>query len=154
MRVDSIHPLTYTGTSFIERNTYMKYRVFQNHSIREAIEAKPELNGQGWTAIFEYSPAAEVESNTNFEGSEGYDPAFASSWKHKADIEAESLSDVFRIGNIGPEEKITRYANMRSISVGDIIVNERGMASMVDRFGFDAVDFTPENIYGSLGALI
>ena len=37
-------------------------------------------------------------------------------YKPVADIEALGFNDVFDIGNIGPEEKITRKARMHSIS--------------------------------------
>lgn len=54
-----------------------------------------------------------------------------------ASIEAEDLEDVFRIGNIGPEENITRYEPMHSLSVGDIVVDvETGLGYYVDSFGF------------------
>ena len=36
-------------------------------------------------------------------------------------IIAKNLDEVFEIGNIGPEEKITRLNPMHSVSVGDII---------------------------------
>ena len=39
-------------------------------------------------------------------------------YDHVADIEATDLHDVFRVGNVGPEEAITRHAQMHSISVG------------------------------------
>ena len=42
-------------------------------------------------------------------------------YDHVADIEATDLDDAFRVGNVGPEEAITRHAQMHSISVGDVI---------------------------------
>ena len=61
--------------------------------------------------------------------------------EHVADIEARDLNDVFDIGNIGPEEKITRYKNMTSLSVGNVIVDEDDVANIVCGFGFAEVDF-------------
>lgn len=61
--------------------------------------------------------------------------------EHVADIEAEDLNDVFDVGNIGPEEKITRYKNTTSLSVGNVIVDEDGVANIVCGFGFAEVDF-------------
>ena len=61
-------------------------------------------------------------------------------YKKVAEIEAPNLEYVWQIGNIGPEDKITRFDRMHSISVGDIIVDEAGNANVVARFGFDQVD--------------
>jgi hypothetical protein len=58
-----------------------------------------------------------------------------------ADIEADSLSDVFEIGNIGPENKITRKAPMHSLSVGDIIICESGKVVYVAPIGFQPINF-------------
>lgn len=51
-------------------------------------------------------------------------------------IEAEDLDEVFHIGNMGPEEKITRLAPMHSVSVGDLIANEKGEFFAVEGIGF------------------
>lgn len=56
-------------------------------------------------------------------------------------IEAKSFDDVFKIGNIGPEQKIERIAPMHSISVGDIILADSGEIAYVDRFGFKPINF-------------
>jgi hypothetical protein len=58
-----------------------------------------------------------------------------------ADIEADSLSDVFEIGNIGPENQITRKAPMHSLSVGDIILCESGKVVYVAPIGFQPINF-------------
>lgn len=55
-------------------------------------------------------------------------------------IEAEDLEDVFRIGNIGPEDNIQRLAPMHSVSVGDIVVDEDGNMHVVARYGFKSFD--------------
>jgi hypothetical protein len=57
-----------------------------------------------------------------------------------AEITADSLSQVFDIGNIGPESSIKRLAPMHSISVGDVIVDENGHAVFVAPVGFVRVD--------------
>ena len=51
-------------------------------------------------------------------------------------IEAEDLEDVFTIGNIGPEGKIERIAPMHSVSVGDVVVDKNGYASVCMPMGF------------------
>ena len=58
-----------------------------------------------------------------------------------ADIEADNLEEVFAIGNnMGDESKITRYAKMHSVSVGDVIrANEN--IFVVKNFGFEKISF-------------
>ena len=58
-----------------------------------------------------------------------------------AEIEALGFNDVFEIGNIGPEEKITRKARMHSVSVGDVIVREDGETKFVAPYGFKSIAF-------------
>ena len=61
--------------------------------------------------------------------------------EHVADIEASDLNEVFDIGNIGPEEKITRHMETTSLSVGNVIVDENGVANMVCGWGFAEINF-------------
>lgn len=60
---------------------------------------------------------------------------------HVCDIKADDLDMVFRIGNLGPEESITCHRQMHSLSVGDVIVDELGVAHLVQSFGFDVINF-------------
>ena len=53
-----------------------------------------------------------------------------------AEVVADDLEHVFEVGNIGPEDRITRFDKMNSISVGDIIVDADGNCSVVASFGF------------------
>jgi hypothetical protein len=62
-------------------------------------------------------------------------------YKKVATIDATSFNDVFEIGNIGPEEKIQRIDRMHSVSVGDVIVSEDGIAKFVAPIGFQNVEF-------------
>lgn len=62
-------------------------------------------------------------------------------YKPVAEIDAVDFNDVFEIGNLGPEEKITRKAPMHSVSVGDVIVREDGMTKYVAPIGFGSVAF-------------
>lgn len=59
---------------------------------------------------------------------------------HVADLDVEDLNEAFEVGNIGPEEKYTRYQRMHSVSVGDILVKESGDTFVVAGFGFDQID--------------
>ena len=68
------------------------------------------------------------------------DPVFfLSAYEEVAAIEADTLDEVFEIGNIGPEEKIKRFdfQPMHSISVGDVIRDDRGRCFVVAPLGFE-----------------
>ena len=57
-------------------------------------------------------------------------------------IEADSLDGVFYKGNLwdGFEDDIQHVGKgMHSISIGDILINENGVANVVARNGFDKV---------------
>lgn len=56
-----------------------------------------------------------------------------------AEIEARDLEHVFEVGNMGPESAIKRLAQMHSVSVGDLVVDEAGVTHLVARFGFEEV---------------
>ena len=60
-------------------------------------------------------------------------------YSHVANIEANDLDEVFEVGNIGPESAIERLSRMSSVSVGDVLVDEAGNASVVASFGFQEV---------------
>jgi len=58
-------------------------------------------------------------------------------YRKVAEIEADDLEHCFDIGNIGPEDRITRFAGMSSICVGDIIQDVDGVRRVVASFGFN-----------------
>lgn len=53
-----------------------------------------------------------------------------------AEVVADDLEHVFEVGNIGPEDRITRLDKMHSISVGDIVADADGVCSVVCNVGF------------------
>jgi hypothetical protein len=60
-------------------------------------------------------------------------------YTHVADLATDDLDYAFEVGNIGPEDLITRHAPMHSVSVGDVLeVNGGGF--MVKSMGFEAVE--------------
>ena len=61
---------------------------------------------------------------------------FDSCYTKVAEVVADDLNHVFEVGNIGPEDRITRLRRMHSISVGDIIEDEEGNRWMVAGVGF------------------
>ena len=74
------------------------------------------------------------------------DPVFfLSAYDEVAAIEADTLDEVFEIGNIGPEEKIERFDRMHSISVGDVIRNDKYECYVVASCGFERLGMTSTN---------
>ena len=63
--------------------------------------------------------------------------SFISDYNVVCEIEAADLDEVFEIGNIGPEAKITRIDRMHSVSIGDVIREaDTGKCFVVAREGF------------------
>lgn len=62
---------------------------------------------------------------------------FLTAYEEVATIEANDLDEVFRIGNVGPEEKIERLGRMHSVSVGDVISDVYHQCWVVKSFGFE-----------------
>lgn len=60
-------------------------------------------------------------------------------YAHVADLAVNELEHGFQVGNIGPEESITRHAPMHSVSVGDVLVLEDERAFIVKACGFEPV---------------
>jgi hypothetical protein len=60
-------------------------------------------------------------------------------YTHVATIDADSLDDVFRVGNIGPEEQIERHGRMHSVSVGDVVGDESGVLHFCAPIGWEVV---------------
>ena len=97
-----------------------------------------QINSEGWTSsnrASAYSRAMVFGDPTDGLKHDCYDKV--------AEVLGDSLDDVFRIGNIGPEhpdEDITVGNNgMRSISVGDIIADDHGNRWVVAPVGFTPV---------------
>lgn len=73
--------------------------------------------------------------------------AAASHYKKVAVITAKSIDDAFTIGNIGLDSEsglsdmIEKIAPMHSVSVGDVIVDDKGAAKYVAPIGFKKVPF-------------
>lgn len=68
-------------------------------------------------------------------------------YEHVADLDVNAvqskinrLSEAFEIGNIGPEEKITRHSDsIHSLSIGDILEVD-GEKFIIGRLGFDKME--------------
>ena len=97
------------------------YKVFQ---IRLSDEDYAKINETGHVSVpknkarLDLHVATYEDKDSSSLVREAFDRGY---YDHVADIEAADLDDVFRVGNVGPEEAITRHAPMHSISVGDVI---------------------------------
>ena len=114
----------------------MLYTVYQIQIDRGVYN---EVNRLGHEAAAEQFPEYRAYMDTSFMGSKRYKSEYIKFYKPVCTIEAANLNRVFDIGNIGPEESITRLAPMHSISVGDIIEDEQGVKVIVDSFGFKEI---------------
>ncbi len=114
----------------------MQFTVLQIQISDDVYRAVNRLGHEGGAAEF---PQYRAYMDTMFKGSKGYLPEYAEYYEPVCTIEADNLNRVFDIGNIGPEESITRLARMHSVSVGDIIVDPNGVKHMVNSFGFEEI---------------
>ena len=114
----------------------MKFTVHQIQIDRSVYNRVNEL---GHEAAAEQFPEYRAYMDTSFLGSKRYKAEYSKFYKPVCEIEADNLNRVFDIGNIGPEEFITRLAPMHSISVGDIIEDEQGVKVIVDSWGFKEI---------------
>lgn len=95
------------------------------------------VNSVGWGVAYDTNPNVRAYLDAR---DEKFDAAFDSgAYRRVATIDAVDLDDVFRIGNIGPEELITRHGRMHSVSVGDVIRDPNGDYFAVAGFGFTPV---------------
>jgi len=124
---------------------------FQIHQINLR-DISDEINRLGWTdacakyeqvqAHLDYS----CSGSRNRDGENQFKAEHLRHYDHVATIEATGLENVFEIGNIGPESKITRILPMHSISVGDI-VQSGGLFWMCEPCGFvEITDIISESL--------
>lgn len=96
------------------------------------------INEKGHNAVAKH--VAKLDMDMDFSGNKigdlAADALKSGYYTHVANIEAQSLEEVFQIGNIGPEENIKRLTRMSSLSVGNIIVDPEGAHHVVAAFGF------------------
>ena len=88
----------------------------------------------------QFNAHRETYLNTTFHPTDSAIIAARNLYAPVAVITADSLDQVFNIGNIGPESSIKRLASMHSVSVGDVIVDENGETSYVAPMGFLSLD--------------
>ena len=116
-----------------QRERLMKYTV---HQINLTDEQVDEVNSSDTYPAF-YT----TYLNTTFQPRSDaiLDAINAGMYKPVAYIEADDHNGVFHIGNLGPEDKIERLDQMHSVSVGDIIEDDKGDIVYVDSCGFGEI---------------
>jgi hypothetical protein len=118
----------------------MKFQLMQIHLTNDEVDAINKAQDHGVIPKNKMRIAMQMDfsgSKTAKIAGEAMNKGF---YTHVANIEANDLDEVFEIGNIGPESAIERTgAPMCSVSVGDVIVDEAGNASVVASFGFQEV---------------
>ena len=109
----------------------MQYKLHQIHLTDAEVD---QVNAEGHDSVHKQK----LKLDMNF----GDTPSVARQamdlgyYNQVALIEADSLEGVFHVGNVGPEEAITRLKPMYSVSVGDVVEAEDGTQSVVASFGF------------------
>ena len=113
-------------------NRYTVYQFKLSH------EAADEVNRVGWDEAMKLFPEVEINLRVSFMGgSTNFSEWMSEYYNPVCTIDAESLNQVFHIGNMGPEESIERLAPMHSVSVGDVIFDSQNNTyTMVDGDGF------------------
>lgn len=109
-----------------------KYELYQ---IRLTDEEVNKINTLGHNSVPKHVARLDMSFNDKIEvvAQEAYDNGY---YTHVANIDAEDLNDVFRIGNLCIEAQIQRLERMHSPSVGDIIVDDLGHYYVISSFGF------------------
>lgn len=116
----------------------MKYELHQIYLSDAEID---KVNAEGHYSVDKNKLSIEMTSARKNQiellAKEAWDKGY---YTHVSNIETdEGLSGVFRVGNIGPEENIERLFEMHSVSVGDIIIDNKGKKFVVANLGFKEV---------------
>ena len=119
----------------------MKYAIWQNLLSDQQVD---QVNAGISVAAFENKRSMMWDFKDHKIGGNAHDGVMNGFYEHVADIEATSPEHVFHIGNIGPENAITRFSRMSSLSVGDVIVDEDGQCMVVANKGFVAFWHDPK----------
>ena len=132
--VDSMTSWCYT-IYIIKKEDMMKYKLFQIH-LTEAEYNK--VNAEGHDSV----PKQVTKLDMSFSENTGAlaKKAMNNNWyTHVSNITATNIEDVFKVGNMGPEENIERLAPMYSVSVGDVVEDETGSQFVCASFGWKEV---------------
>ena len=105
-----------------------------------------EKEGKTMIKLFQIKDQEAIYPNCSFTYGMGLSNSFdpkkvLNMYEHVADIDCgDELETAFTIGNIGPQDLITRHNKMHSVSVGDILVTDDANTYIVAPSGFDKID--------------
>ena len=112
----------------------MNYTVLQVPMNKEIYDF---VNKHGHESAIKMYPQYEARMKIQFFGSGNFLAWMSEYFVPVCQIDADTLDQVFEIGNIGPESKMVRLERMHSVSVGDVIrCNRTDTYHMVDNYGF------------------
>ena len=94
--------------------------MFNLYQARLTDEQINEVNSKGWEAHKLYADLQFLYGSDD----EGIAAVFAANtyFRHTAIVDVESLEEVFEVTNVGPLTNVTRVGQMRSCSVGDVVI--------------------------------
>lgn len=115
----------------------MKYELHQIHLSDAEID---KVNAEGHDSVDKNKLSIEMTVRRNqieLLAKEAWSKGY---FTHVSNITTDKgLDGVFEIGNIGSEENIERLSEMHSVSVGDIIIDNKGKKFVVASLGFKEV---------------
>ena len=118
--------------------------MFDIYQIRITDEQHAMINEIGPESVPAYKIQRDFSFGPDFHGKETHELAAEALDKNYytkvATFDCDDVREVFQIGNIGPEERITRHARMHSVSIGDVLVDlDTDKTWVVGRYGYDEV---------------
>ena len=110
----------------------MKYKVFQI----QLTDAEVDMVNEGWQVRKHILKTYMFGERVVPSATEAMDLGY---YDHVLTIDGDKLEDVFYIGNFMDDrnlDKVQVHGTFSSVSVGDVIIDENGLAFVVDTFGF------------------
>lgn len=110
------------------------FKVYQNHSVHTHSDY---INRVGWEVAAEKYAGVKSHLNTSLSGSKQFKPEDFEYYTHVANVDTDNLDKAFELMNLWENpELIENLGPTRSLSVGDILVDESGKKYMVESCGF------------------
>mgnify|MGYP003677919896 CR=1 FL=1 len=116
-----------------------KFKVYQLDISREVYNT---VNRVGHSKAFELFPEWKLRMDLQIGNRNKLTDDEISYFKPVCIIHCKNVNNVFHIGNVGPENQIDRLAQMHSVSVGDVIVdNQNNQAYIVQPWHLAKINF-------------
>jgi hypothetical protein len=124
-----------------------QFALYQIHLTADEVET---INRTGsHNSVPRHAAKLDIQCTPDKEKEQAVEKAWdAGFYTHVANITAENLEDVFKIGNIGPEENIERLAEMHSVSVGDVVIQAPDDKGNLDCMGRHVVASFGFQVFG------